>query len=176
VSASVFYSNPIISLVVYVTSASLDAVDGFIARKLGQTSAVGAWLDVAVDNFGRSMLWCRTTHVGFVVSSLEWLTFVCNHTHGQKWKSRIVGPWFVQRVMQNNFRTALGVFAVGSLNVLPVWLYIVQSGVLSQLLVPLPLSVQQLISLFLITGRVLCAAVEVWCIGLHAAFLCCSKN
>ncbi|KAL3992420.1 E3 ubiquitin-protein ligase [Sarotherodon galilaeus] len=33
------------------------AVDGWLARRLGQTSRFGAWLDVAVDNLGRGMLW-----------------------------------------------------------------------------------------------------------------------
>lgn len=33
------------------------AVDGWLARRLGLTSRFAAWLDVAVDNLGRGMLW-----------------------------------------------------------------------------------------------------------------------
>jgi len=32
-------------------------VDGWVARKLQQTSRFGAWLDVVIDNVGRGMLW-----------------------------------------------------------------------------------------------------------------------
>lgn len=32
-------------------------MDGWLARRLGQSSRFGAWLDVVVDNLGRGMLW-----------------------------------------------------------------------------------------------------------------------
>jgi phosphatidylglycerophosphate synthase len=32
-------------------------VDGWVARRLEQTSRFGAWLDVVVDNLSRGMLW-----------------------------------------------------------------------------------------------------------------------
>lgn len=32
-------------------------VDGWVARRLQQTSRFGAWLDVVIDNIGRGMLW-----------------------------------------------------------------------------------------------------------------------
>lgn len=38
-------------------------VDGWLARKLGQTSRFGAWLDVVVDNMGRGMLWSQLFEV-----------------------------------------------------------------------------------------------------------------
>lgn len=34
-------------------------LDGWLARRLGQTSRFGAWLDVVVDNMGRGMLWSQ---------------------------------------------------------------------------------------------------------------------
>ncbi|XP_039478558.1 CDP-diacylglycerol--inositol 3-phosphatidyltransferase 1 [Oreochromis aureus] len=50
------YETPVVFLPLY-SLTSLDAVDGWLARRLGQTSRFGAWLDVAVDNLGRGMLW-----------------------------------------------------------------------------------------------------------------------
>ena len=41
----------------YAACALLDGLDGALARRLGQASAYGAFLDVAVDNISRSALW-----------------------------------------------------------------------------------------------------------------------
>lgn len=41
-------------------------VDGWLARRLGQTSKFGAWLDVVVDNLGRGMLWGQLFKVGWL--------------------------------------------------------------------------------------------------------------
>lgn len=165
-----YYCCPWTSLCTYVLSIALDAVDGIVARRLKQTSAFGAWLDIVVDNLGRGMLWCRLCDFGFCVTALEWLTFVCTHTYGSEWKSRLTGPRFVQAVMDNNFRSPLGFLAVGSLNVLPIWLYCLHFGLLSELHIPVIL--QYLVLLTAIIGRMFCAAVEIWVVYVHVLFLC----
>lgn len=44
---------------VVMTECICAGVDGWLARRLGQSSRFGAWLDVVVDNVGRGMLWSR---------------------------------------------------------------------------------------------------------------------
>lgn len=43
--------------VVKLLSFLSPGVDGWLARRLGQSSRFGAWLDVVGDNLGRGMLW-----------------------------------------------------------------------------------------------------------------------
>ncbi|XP_077064529.1 uncharacterized protein LOC143716171 isoform X1 [Siphateles boraxobius] len=56
-SSWMLYSYPENFVPLYVLSIILDGVDGWVARKLQQTSRFGAWLDVVIDNVGRGMLW-----------------------------------------------------------------------------------------------------------------------
>jgi phosphatidylglycerophosphate synthase len=39
------------------------AVDGWAARRFEQVSRFGAWLDVVIDNIGRTMIWTRVSSV-----------------------------------------------------------------------------------------------------------------
>ncbi|ELT87632.1 hypothetical protein CAPTEDRAFT_132044, partial [Capitella teleta] len=167
-----FYdSRPLLSISLYCSSAFLDAVDGFLARKLNQTSAFGAWFDVVIDNLGRGMIWCRTYHIGYLVSSLEWMTFACTHQRGASWKGvNQRDPWLVRAVMANNFRNLCGVMSVGSLHVLPVWLFCDYHGLLTNWAIPL--AVQHLVIGLLAAGRAMCAAVETWFIWSHIQYLC----
>jgi len=66
----------------------------------------------------------------------------------------------------SDFRSVMGCFAVGSLVVLPVWLFALHKGFIACLSVPL--LVQHSISFTLIIGRSLCLHVEV-CAYFHAA-------
>uniref|UniRef100_A0AAZ1Y3I7 Uncharacterized protein n=1 Tax=Oreochromis aureus TaxID=47969 RepID=A0AAZ1Y3I7_OREAU len=125
------------------------------------TSRFGAWLDVAVDNLGRGMLWSLLFKWGWMVSALEWCVFMYNHsTRGEQWNSFGSSPPLVQAVTANGnppatvFRTPLGVWVVGGLHCLPVWLYACQWGVLSHWL-ELPLWIQHVGMLLLAAGRVL---------------------
>lgn len=55
-----YKQEPFIDLpgtVVKLLSFLSPGVDGWLARRLGQCSRFGAWLDVVVDNLGRGMLW-----------------------------------------------------------------------------------------------------------------------
>ena len=58
-----------------------------------------------------------------------------------------------------DFLSPFGLLAIGSLNVLPVWLCALRVGVLASLAIPL--SLVQLVTLILIVGRLICAIVEV---------------
>eukprot|EP00914_Ancora_sagittata_P030376 GHVO01060702.1.p1 GENE.GHVO01060702.1~~GHVO01060702.1.p1 ORF type:complete len:209 (+),score=6.22 GHVO01060702.1:56-682(+) len=167
-----FYdSRPSLSICFYCVSAGLDAIDGIAARRLKQTSAFGAWFDVVIDNLGRGMIWCRTYHIGFLPASLEWLTFACTHQKGAAWKGvQQRDPLLVRAVMSNNFRNPWGVVAVGSLHVLPVWLFCHYHGLLTAWSIP---SVIQHVGIGLLAaGRALCAAVETWYIWSHICYMC----
>uniref|UniRef100_A0A8C9Y1L5 Uncharacterized protein n=1 Tax=Sander lucioperca TaxID=283035 RepID=A0A8C9Y1L5_SANLU len=141
---------------------SCAGVDGWLARRLGQTSRFGAWLDVVVDNLGRGMLWSLLFKWGWLVSALEWCVFVCNHNaRGDHWKnSFITSPRFIQAIMANGFRTPLGTWVVSGLHCLPLWLYGYQWGLLSHWLY-LPPWIQALGTLLLAAGRLLALSVEV---------------
>ncbi|XP_048581971.1 uncharacterized protein LOC5511306 isoform X2 [Nematostella vectensis] len=159
---------PLTFLLYYGISAILDGVDGYVARSFNQTSAFGAWLDVLIDNVGRTMLWCYVSKSGWLVSCLEWLVFVCTHSLGPSWKntSRTPQPLWVQAVMANGFKTAIGTYAITGLHVLPLWLY-----VKVQLTVPkVRVCLQTCISLILMGGRFLCMCVELWFVYDH---ICC---
>ncbi|KAL6471120.1 hypothetical protein MHYP_G00197700 [Metynnis hypsauchen] len=166
------YSHPALFLPVYVLSVLLDGLDGWAARRLKQTSRFGAWLDVVVDNFGRGMIWSMLYKWGWMVASVEWCVFVCNHsTRGAQWKSSFTeSPVWVQAVMANGFRTPLGVLTIAGLHGLPLWLYGIQHGFLS-LLFHVPHWLQIFCLLLLAAGRLLCLAVEMWCILAHIKYL-----
>uniref|UniRef100_A0A8C1CZE4 Uncharacterized protein n=1 Tax=Cyprinus carpio carpio TaxID=630221 RepID=A0A8C1CZE4_CYPCA len=147
-------------------------VDGWAARRLQQTSRFGAWLDVVIDNLGRGMIWNMLYEWGWLVSSVEWCVFVCNHNaRGAQWKNSFTeSPVWVRAVMAKGFKTPLGILTIAGLHVLPVWLYGYQYEVLSQTLF-VPNWLQILGILVLTAGRLLSFAVEMWCIVTHLRFL-----
>ncbi|XP_005157664.1 uncharacterized protein si:ch1073-145m9.1 [Danio rerio] len=166
--AWILYRDPHCFVPLYVLSVILDGVDGWVARRLRQTSRFGAWLDVVIDNVGRGMIWNMLYDWGWLVSSVEWCVFVCNHNaRGAQWKNSFSeSPVWVQAVMANGFKTPLGILTVAGLHVLPVWLYVFQHEVLSQALCA-PNWLQIVGILVLAAGRVLGFAVEMWCISTH---------
>ncbi|KAM7399846.1 hypothetical protein PAMP_019087 [Pampus punctatissimus] len=166
------YETPAVFVSLYAIFTALDGVDGWLARRLGQTSRFGAWLDVVVDNLGRGMLWNQLYEWGWLVSTLEWCVFVCNHSdRGEHWKNSFTSsPTIIQAIMANGFRTPLGTWVVSGLHGLPLWLYGDQRGLLSHWLF-LPLWIQALGTLVLAAGRLLALTVEVWCIWTHIKFL-----
>ncbi|CAN0393839.1 unnamed protein product [Lampetra fluviatilis] len=142
----------------------MDGIDGWLARRLHQTSAYGAWLDVAIDNLGRGLLWSHLCQGwGYLLSALEWTVFVCNHRSlGADWKEKFDGaPRWVQAVMANGFCTPLGLFAVMGLDVLPLWLYMSQNREPLGL-APLTLPLLTAGTALLMSGRAMCLGVEVW--------------
>ncbi|XP_040901530.1 uncharacterized protein si:ch1073-145m9.1 isoform X1 [Toxotes jaculatrix] len=164
--------TPAVFVPFYSVSIALDGVDGWLARRLGQSSRFGAWLDVVVDNLGRGMLWSLLFEWGWLVSALEWCVFVCNHnTRGGHWKNSFAcSPRLIQAIMANGFRTPLGVWVVSGLHCLPLWLYGYQRDLLSHWLY-LPLWIQALGIMLLAVGRVLALTAEMWCVWTHIKHL-----
>ena len=163
-----------LSLTCYIFAVVLDFFDGLAARRLQQSSAFGAWFDVFIDVVARTMMWnmiftpsvgTSSTNTGStstqllttlsssfpwgqLISSLEWLTFVCNHTgHGSRWKTRMTitedsvsnsttplstsvttfssssPPFWVRRCFANGFKSPAGCFVIAGVHGLPPWLY-----------------------------------------------------
>lgn len=156
---------PALALAFYCLQAVLDAVDGWAARRLHQASTFGAWLDVAVDNSGRAMIWSLVWRGGWLVASLEWLCFVCNSSAGGRWKEELIaaGPLLCRRVMENGFYQPWGALAVAGLHVLPIWLMALQHDLLARL----PVALVWASLAVLVAGRLLAASVELWCLWAH---------
>ncbi|KAG7479859.1 CDP-diacylglycerol-inositol 3-phosphatidyltransferase 1 [Solea senegalensis] len=165
-AAWTYFETPTLFVPLYSVSITLDGVDGWLARRLGQTSKFGAWLDVVVDNVGRGMLWGLLFKWGWLVSSVEWCVFVCNHsTRGDQWKNSFSSsPALIQAVMANGFRTVLGTLVVSGLHCLPLWLYVCEWDLL-------PLWIQAVGTMVLAAGRLLALSVEIWCIWIHVKYL-----
>ena len=88
------------SLALFAASLLLDAVDGWVARKLGQETSFGAFYDVAIDNLTRALLfWCGAAGAfgsgsGLppallgLVPALEGVCLACTHASGgSAWKT-----------------------------------------------------------------------------------------
>ncbi|XP_049432798.1 uncharacterized protein si:ch1073-145m9.1 isoform X1 [Epinephelus fuscoguttatus] len=166
------FETPAVFVSLYSIFIALDGVDGWLARRLCQSSRFGAWLDVVVDNLGRGMLWSLLFKWGWLVFALEWCVFVCNHNaRGDQWKSSfITSPQLIQAIMANGFRTPLGTWVVSGLHGLPLWLYGCQWGLLTHWLF-VPPWIQALGTLLLTAGRLLALSVEIWCIWTHIEYL-----
>ncbi|KAF7219282.1 uncharacterized protein si:ch1073-145m9.1 [Nothobranchius furzeri] len=166
------HQSPAAFVPLYTLASVLDGVDGWLARKLGQTSRFGAWLDVLVDNLSRSMLWSLLFQWGWLVSTLEWCVFVCNHsTRGPDWKSSFSSsPRLIRAIMANGLWTPLGVWVVSGLHGLPLWLYLHQNDLLSDWLGLQPW-VQSVGTVVLAAGRVMALSAEMWCIWTHIHYL-----
>uniref|UniRef100_A0A8C6SY24 Si:ch1073-145m9.1 n=1 Tax=Neogobius melanostomus TaxID=47308 RepID=A0A8C6SY24_9GOBI len=163
-----FHDTPSVFVPLYSANILLDWVDGWLARRLKQVSNFGAWLDVVVDNLSRGMLWSLVSQCGWLVSAVEWCVFVCNHcSKGDDWKNSFShSPKLVQAIMANGFRTPLGLLVVSGLDVLPLWLYCSQRGLLAP-----SLWAQDGVTALLIAGRALALVAEAWCVWTHMKFL-----
>ena len=176
---------------------SLDMVDGALARALGQTSRLGAVLDVVADNLARSHLYMVVsglyTHedlahgdggawrwgalLGGIVI-VEWATFAASHASAMAsnihWKAaREAGeaPLLLRLIFANGFKNPLGVVVIGGVSLLPCWMYIHYHFI--HAIQPLA----ELSALFyavgavLLVGRVLGLAAESYVISQHVALL-----
>lgn len=117
-------TNPTLAAGIWIFSASLDLIDGILARALNQTSSLGILLDIIADNILRTSLWiaasaadpfCRL--VGCMIVSLEWITMISTQLHasqsGIHWKaSREQDPWLIKKIFANNFRTPIGIWCI----------------------------------------------------------------
>ncbi|XP_052243210.1 uncharacterized protein LOC127853074 isoform X2 [Dreissena polymorpha] len=164
--AAAVYHQPWLFITLYCLYTALDALDGFLARAFKQTSAFGAWFDVVIDLTGRGMLWTSLSKWGYFIMVIEWLTFVCTHCRGPKWKIPDENfPLICRLVMENGFKNPMGAFAISGIFMLPVWVYVLQSG----LALTLGLSdvVQQGVLLLLVVGRILAFFSELFYIHQH---------
>lgn len=60
-------------------------------QALGQCSALGAFLDVVIDNVHRALVWSAVNpQIGALVASWEWCILVCTHCLGATWKVNFV--------------------------------------------------------------------------------------
>lgn len=130
-------------------TTALDHVDGPVARALGETSRVGVFIDVVVDNVTRGATYCLaiaasdarldaagarlTVRVATFLIAVEWLTFASTHaaslmsqTHWKVKAGDDAIPAFMLAIFRNNFHSPLGVPVIGALNLLPVWLLVHQ--------------------------------------------------
>ncbi|XP_052799889.1 uncharacterized protein LOC128231295 isoform X2 [Mya arenaria] len=167
VASLVYFERPWIFLCLYAVSVSLDAVDGIAARALKQTSAFGAWFDVLIDLISRGALWCFLSKWGYFMMMIEWLTFVCTHARGPGWKiPKEDFPAICKMVMANGFKTPIGTYTITGIFVLPLWLYGMTSGFLSDNF-GLDLTIQYVVMVILCGGRVLGLITELFYIKEH---------
>ncbi|KAK4014090.1 hypothetical protein OUZ56_026635 [Daphnia magna] len=164
--------SPETAVLLYAIFAACDGIDGYAARKLNQCSSFGAWLDVIIDNIGRTLIWSNFKW-GLVVANLEWITYVCNHCHGAGWREQLWkdsfanAPVYVRKVMAKGFKTPYGILAVGGLHVLPIWMFGWDRNVFKSHLSFLPSWIPISGFIILLSGRILCALVELWCVKVH---------
>ena len=156
---TLFNWYPNLALLVYLISAVLDFFDGYLARKLGQTSKFGAQLDVVVDIIGRGFLWVFCSPFLFSISCLEWCVFVATSNNGTFWKDTFSNaPPLVAKVMANNFRTYTGSVAVAGLDFLPIYLLYIKVNAI----IIFPISIHLFMILVFILGRCLAMYVELF--------------
>ncbi|XP_021949151.1 uncharacterized protein LOC110846642 isoform X2 [Folsomia candida] len=160
-------------LILYCISISLDLFDGWSARKFNQCSAFGAWLDVIIDNMSRTCIWTNVCTWSWIIVSIEWTTFVCNHQAGARWKEdssktrpeiEVMPPRWVLKIMENGFKTPLGTWVILGLHCLPVWIFAMQHGLTDHFL---SYATSVIVCLLLLGGRLLCLGCELWCIKKH---------
>ncbi|KAF2360663.1 CDP-alcohol phosphatidyltransferase [Trinorchestia longiramus] len=80
-------------------------------------------------------------------------------------------PLLVQRIFKNNFRSPFGVWAVAGLHVLPLWMMGMKYRVFETSLHFLPHWLPLVGVCVLASGRLCCAAAELWCLWRHVALL-----
>jgi phosphatidylglycerophosphate synthase len=129
--------HPVQTIRVFLLSASLDLVDGLLARALKQTSSLGVLVDIAADNTLRTCGWlAAASHASSplvktaaaVIISVEWMTMVATQlhtaTHGKHWKeSRVNDPWLVKALFANNFQNPIGMLAMYGLFSANLWTF-----------------------------------------------------
>lgn len=134
VSLPVLNFVPLLGGLLYGLSVSLDALDGPIARRLGQQSKYGGFLDILADNLGRACVWAQAASMP-AVSAVPWVCGLFPAIEGAafaamhgavKEPGKLTPPTIVRLVTANRFRTYAP--APGSESALcpirkgPVWL------------------------------------------------------
>jgi CDP-diacylglycerol--inositol 3-phosphatidyltransferase len=127
-------SHPLTAAALYAAAAALDAADGAAARALGQASGYGAFLDVAVDNVARALMWALASGAGAPLAvaalpALEGLTFAATHAGaGAAWKADAFASapptGLVAWLSRDAFRTPQGVCLMAGLHFAPLALFL----------------------------------------------------
>ncbi len=165
---------PVRAAALYVVCFALDGVDGFAARSLHQSSSFGAFLDVAVDNAGRALMWALSGAPAAAVAffpALEGLALAATHARaGAAWKSVgfAAAPASVAWLMQRGFRTPQGAVLVAGLHFLPLALFLHHSGAAAA--VQHTPAWRALLAL-LVLGRALALCAEVWVLAAHTGMM-----
>ena len=145
---------------------------GCLARKLDQCSAFGAWLDVFIDNFARGATWVLAApRLGMFVVAVEWTVFCFTAAVSAEWKHKCFhsAPWFVKRLMSNNFINPIGIIAIAGLHFLPALQYVHHVCETPALKAAAVCSVYEALGyplwIILVTGRLFCLFSECWVIS-----------
>ena len=161
-------TRPRLAVGTWIFSASLDLIDGILARVLNQCSSLGVLLDIVADNILRTTIWvaAATTDplrlVACVMISLEWSTMVATQLHaaqsGNHWKSaRNSDPWIIQAIFANNFRRPLGVWTIYGLFCAGLFAYMTPHKDLFEMIPNFDAW-----KYLAYSGRALCSIVEIW--------------
>jgi CDP-diacylglycerol--inositol 3-phosphatidyltransferase len=137
--------TPVLAVQIWIVSATLDLIDGPLARLLDQCSSLGILLDICADNILRTSGWIASvqasaanssslhgtvTVVACMIISLEWWTTICTQLlsiHDERrghWKDRRHEQnWLVSSVFNNNFKNPLGMLVMYGLFSANLWTY-----------------------------------------------------
>lgn len=128
-------SRPVAAIWTWLASASLDLLDGIVARFLNQTSELGILIDICADNILRCSIWIAaslsqnsslTATIACLFVSVEWTTMLAtqlgsaDNTH---WKDKRKDPWLIRTCFHNNFRNPLGMLVIYGLFSAGMWTY-----------------------------------------------------
>jgi len=117
-------------------SLLLDLLDGYLARKLGQTTQFGVLLDLAIDLISHTFVWAIS---GFYLAELliilEWTTglyiVAFSFKPGGHWKKTFTkaGPFWLRLYFSRNQRNFLSAYSNISHFIFPISLYLYQGAV-----------------------------------------------
>eukprot|EP00884_Botryococcus_braunii_P008852 jgi/Botrbrau1/17969/Bobra.50_1s0058.1 len=162
---------PHVTLTLFLLNFALDALDGYLARRLSQVSEFGAFLDVSIDLASRGMLWVWAAPgnpAAFLPPLLELLTFVCTYrAGGAGWKKGGIfsdAPGWVLAVMKNEFRSVWGGFAMQGIMLAPLWLWLRRYA-------PSSFMASAAVGPVVGAGKCLATAVEMWVLFRHVSSL-----
>jgi phosphatidylglycerophosphate synthase len=170
--------RPVWFLIVVSAAVVSDWLDGYLARKLNQTSRLGVVLDIVADNILRTALWMVVARMAptawlqcaaVLLVSVEWTTFFATQTLAgtHHWKDAAAdAPKPIQAFFANGFRNPLAAWGMAGVFGLPVLCYI--RFALPSLL---PSPVLRGLAALLAGGRLLSLAVEAYFLWRYVLYL-----
>eukprot|EP01027_Heterolobosea_sp_BB2_P017366 GEZU01024611.1.p1 GENE.GEZU01024611.1~~GEZU01024611.1.p1 ORF type:complete len:216 (+),score=66.37 GEZU01024611.1:202-849(+) len=124
ISYVIAFDSPLLFSLCYLVSFLADAVDGYAARALGQSSRFGAVLDMVTDRFGTAGLVLILSHLypkyitAFIFLNVldfvsHWMRMYSHLLRGQHHKKTDQKHFWLLRVYYDN-RTVLGALCLGN--------------------------------------------------------------